>query len=86
MSSNLINADPKDVNLIEQVKQSFVPKSLTTAIYQHQELNNYLDKIACKISLLIKCERVIVTIRQGNVEQIIASNVAIDKGDRHQNN
>ena len=46
MSSNLINADPKDVNLIEQVKQSFVPKSLTTAIYQHQEQNNNLEKKA----------------------------------------
>ncbi|MEM6399973.1 MAG: ATP-binding protein [Cyanobacteria bacterium P01_D01_bin.116] len=85
MSSNLINVEPKDVNLIKQVKQSFVPKFLTTAIYPHQELNNYLHKIACKISILIKCERVIVTIRQGNVEQIIASNITIDKGDRHKN-
>lgn len=85
MSGNLIGINQKNVEQRQQVKQAFVLQSLTTTIYQYQELSNYLNKIACKVCFLIKCDRLIITVIQENTEQIIASNLAIDKPDKYNN-
>ena len=79
-----LNTVPKYLNTVPKYLTT-VPKYLTTAIYRHQKLSNYLHKIACEVRRLINCEKVIVTIRQGNSEQIITSNLTIDKGGKHKN-
>ncbi len=79
MKSNLINVNQKDVEQKQQFKETFVKTPPAIAIYQSQELGNFLYKTACEVSKIVDCLQLIIIIRQESTEQVIASNLTSEQ-------